>query len=108
MRRPGESGRTSVWSGPALEDRHEEVRSVGIRAAVRRVLSARSVAAGAPGGPEGWAGRMRQALRQLDERFPELSHWMGGRLDIEVPAILVSMGVHGVLLLVLATAGYAV
>ncbi|MEA2630036.1 MAG: hypothetical protein QOE66_255 [Chloroflexota bacterium] len=51
---------------------------------------------------------LREALRDLDGRFPELSHWMGGRLDIEVPAILVSVGVHGVLLLVLATAGYAV
>ena len=27
----------------------------------------------------------REALKGLDERFPKLSHWLGGRLDIEVP-----------------------
>src|SRR5262249_22352987 len=51
---------------------------------------------------------MRQALRTLDRRCPELSQWVGGRLDIEVPAIALSVGVHALVLLVLATAGYAV
>lgn len=48
------------------------------------------------------------APQGLDERFPALSRWLGGRLDIELPAILVSVGVHVALLLVLATVGYAV
>lgn len=47
-------------------------------------------------------------LRRLDQRYPELSRWVGGRLDIEVPAILVSVAVHAGMLLVMATAGYAV
>jgi Mg-chelatase subunit ChlD len=47
-------------------------------------------------------------LRELDARHPALSEWVGGRLDIEVPAILASLGVHAALLLVLATVGYAV
>src|SRR3954453_24029995 len=118
-------------SGPAVEDWHEGVNSVGIRAAVRRVLSARpeAGAVAAVGGGEGWGARMRRgprgldgghtrvgrwgarmrrALRELDGRHPELSRWVGGRLDIEIPAIAVSLGVHGALLLTLATAGYAV
>src|SRR3954453_19016920 len=97
-------------SGPAVEDWHEGVNSVGIRAAVRRVLNARSgaEAGAAVGGGEGWGARLRRALRELDGRHPELSRWVGGRLDIEIPAIAVSLGVHGALLLTLATAGYAV
>ena len=82
---------------------------MGIRAAVRRLLSARSGTADvADGGAEGWGARLRRALRDLDERHPELSRWMGGRLDIEVPAIAASVAVHGLFLMVLATAGYAV
>ncbi len=72
---------------------------VGIRAAVRQVLNQGSEESG-----RGW----RETLRRLDRAYPDLSRWLGGRLDIEVPAIAVSVGVHGVLLLVLATAGYAV
>src|SRR5438045_624098 len=60
------------------------------------------------GDDEGWGARLGRALRALDQRYPALSQWVGGRLDIEVPAILVSLAVHGVFLLVLATAGYAV
>src|SRR4051812_44787312 len=107
-----ESSDTPARSEPAVEDWHEGVNSVGIRAAVRRVLSARPEAgAGADaavGGGEGWGARLRRALRELDGRHPELSRWVGGRLDIEIPAIAVSLGVHGALLLMLATAGYAV
>jgi hypothetical protein len=69
--------------------------AVGIRAAVRGTLD--------DGG-----GGLRGMLRRLDRRYPDLSRRLGGRLDIEVPAILASMGVHLVLLLALATAGYAV
>lgn len=47
-------------------------------------------------------------LRRLDQRFPALSRFVGGRLDIEVPAILLSLGVHLVLLTGLGMAGYAV
>jgi len=58
----------------------------------------------AAGGPSGW----RAWLRDLDERYPRLSRWTGGRLDIEVPAIAVSLGVHLALILGLGTVGYAV
>jgi hypothetical protein len=83
---------------------------VGIRAMARPDLTARAAAADArrdaagQGVEAGW----RPWLRQLDDRFPALSRWVGGRLDIEVPALMVSVGVHAVVLLVLATAGYAV
>ncbi|MFO0950491.1 MAG: vWA domain-containing protein [Isosphaeraceae bacterium] len=54
------------------------------------------------------AVRMKRWLRELDERHPKLSQWAGGRLDIEVPALAVSLGVHLAFLALLATAGYAV
>jgi uncharacterized protein YegL len=54
--------------------------------------------------PTAWG----EALRRLDEQYPRLSQWMGGRLDIEVPALAVSLGVHLVLLLSLGMVGYAV
>ena len=90
---------------------------MGIRAVVRRVLSTRS-----PSGesgvarPEGdrdgegaGAGEgFRAWLRRLDAEHPHLSRWVGGRLDIEVPAIIASVVVHAVFLLALASAGYAV
>jgi hypothetical protein len=78
---------------------------VGIRAVVRGLLGARADRAGA--GLDQARG-FRAALRRLDQQYPELSRWVGGRLDIEVPALLVSMGVHLVLLGMLATVGYAV
>ena len=98
-------------SPPAVgfpQDVPEEVRPVGIRAVVRGVLRARPVPDGDPGDPPRRGASLRQGLKDLDARYPGLSRWVGGRLDIEVPAILVSVGVHAVLLLVLATAGYAV
>jgi len=52
----------------------------------------------------GW----RERLRRLDERYPRLSRWMGGRLDIEVPALAVSLGVHLSLILALGVVGYKV
>jgi hypothetical protein len=77
---------------------------------VRPDLAARSAAADArrDAAGQGTEARWRLWLRQLDDRFPALSRWAGGRLDIEVPALLMSVGVHAVVLLVLATAGYAV
>lgn len=80
---------------------------MGIRAVVRGLLGARAKRAGAGTGLDQARG-FRAALRRLDHQYPELSRWVGGRLDIEVPALLVSMGVHLALLGVLATAGYAV
>ena len=82
---------------------------MGIRAVVRRVMSARSARQAEPetavvAREPGW----KAALRRLDEQYPNLSNWLGGRLDIEIPAILVSVGVHLGLLLSLATVGYAV
>jgi hypothetical protein len=84
---------------------------VGIRAAVRQELGARTVppaAAATAAEDEGLGARLRRGLQALDRAYPELSRWLGGRLDIEVPALAVSVGIHGLLLLVLATAGYAV
>jgi hypothetical protein len=79
---------------------------VGIRAAVRDVLSVREVERELPEDPEELEPGigLRAMLRRLDEEYPNLSHWVGGRLDIEVPAILVSVGVHLALLLILAFA----
>ena len=47
-------------------------------------------------------------VRGFEARFPWLSSWFGDRLDIELPAFLVSLTVHGLLLVSLAFAGYSV
>jgi hypothetical protein len=47
-------------------------------------------------------------LRGLEARFPWLSTWLGGRLEVELPAFLVSLTMHGLLLVGLAFAGYRV
>ena len=52
----------------------------------------------------GWRG----ALRRLDANHPRLSHWLGGRLDIELPAIAVSVGLHLSALIVLGVVGLGV
>lgn len=40
-------------------------------------------------------------LKRLDERFPALSRWLGGRLDLELPAFTVSVVLHATLLTIL-------
>ena len=57
-----------------------------------------------------WRERLnwREYLRGLDERYPRVSQWLGGRLDIEVPAIAVSLGAHLALITSLGMVGYAV
>ena len=47
-------------------------------------------------------------VRGLEARLPWLSTWFGDRLEIELPAFLVSLAAHGVLLVSLAFAGYSV
>ena len=47
-------------------------------------------------------------VREFEARFPWLSSWFGDRLDIELPAFLVSLTVHGLLLISLAFVGYRV
>jgi von Willebrand factor type A domain-containing protein len=47
-------------------------------------------------------------LRNIEARFPWLSTWLGGRLEVELPAFLVSVTMHGLLLVSLAFAGYRV
>ena len=47
-------------------------------------------------------------LRAVEVRFPRLSTWFGGRLEFEVPAFLVSLTMHGLLLVCLAFVGYRV
>jgi hypothetical protein len=57
-------------------------------------------------------GEQRQVVgdvvRELEVRYPWLSSWFGDRLDIEVPAFLVSLTMHGLLLIGLAFVGYRV
>lgn len=52
--------------------------------------------------------RVKARLQALDDRFPRLSQWFGGRLDIELPALAVSLAVHLGLLGLLGMVGYAV
>jgi Mg-chelatase subunit ChlD len=47
-------------------------------------------------------------VREFEARFPWLSSWFGDRLDIELPAFLVSLTMHGFLLVSLAFVGYRV
>src|ERR1700733_6623365 len=47
-------------------------------------------------------------VREFESRFPWLSSWFGDRLDLELPAFLVSLTVHGLLLVSLAFVGYSV
>ena len=47
-------------------------------------------------------------VRGLEARFPWLSVWLGARLEIELPAMMLSMAMHGLLLIGLAFAGYRV
>jgi von Willebrand factor type A domain len=51
---------------------------------------------------------VREMLRGLDARFPWLARWLGGRLEIELPALTLSLLIHGLLLAGLAFAGYQV
>jgi len=47
-------------------------------------------------------------VRELDVRCPGLATWLDDRLDIELPAFLVSLAMHGLLLVGLAFVGYHV
>ena len=47
-------------------------------------------------------------FHNLETRFPWLSAWFSGRLEVELPAFLVSLTMHGILLVCLAFAGYRV
>ena len=49
-----------------------------------------------------------EVLRGLEARFPRLVSWFGGRMEIELPALLLSLTIHGFLLVGLAFAGYQV
>src|SRR5262249_32204123 len=52
-------------------------------------------------------GRMgRDWLRQLNERWPALAQWAGGRLEIELPAFLASLILHVLILTALAMVSY--
>jgi hypothetical protein len=47
-------------------------------------------------------------VEEFRERFPWLATWLGNRLDIELPALLLSLTMHSLLLVGLAFAGYQV
>jgi uncharacterized protein YegL len=49
---------------------------------------------------------VRELLRRLDERYPVLARWMGGRLEVQAPAVGVSLAVHVTLVVTLALVGY--
>ncbi len=49
-----------------------------------------------------------EMMRDLEVRFPWLARWLGGRLDIELPALFLSLLMHGLILASLAFAGYQV
>jgi hypothetical protein len=49
-----------------------------------------------------------EMMRDLEVRFPWLARWLGGRLDIELPALFLSLLMHGLILAGLAFAGYQV
>lgn len=50
---------------------------------------------------------IHRGLVRLDQRFPMLSNWMGGRLDVQIPAIIVSVATHVALLTACAMIGLA-
>jgi len=49
-----------------------------------------------------------EVVRGLEARFPWLSTWLGDRLEFELPALMMSLTMHGLLLVGLAFAGYRV
>src|SRR5689334_3769875 len=60
------------------------------------------------GGNTGARTVVGEMLRDLEARFPWLARWSGGRLDIELPALGLSLLMHGLILAGLAFAGYQV
>lgn len=49
---------------------------------------------------------VRELLRRVEERYPALARWMGGPLEVQAPAVGVSLAVHAALLVALALMGY--
>lgn len=47
-------------------------------------------------------------LEEFEKRFPWFATWFGNRLDVELPAFLLSVTMHSLLLIGLAFAGYQV
>jgi hypothetical protein len=47
-------------------------------------------------------------MSEHDGRFPWLTSWFGDRMEVELPAFLVSLTIHAILLLGLALVGYQV
>jgi hypothetical protein len=56
------------------------------------------------GGPGGEP--VRELLRRLETRHPALARWMGGPLEVQAPAVGVSLAVHLVLIATLALITY--
>lgn len=50
---------------------------------------------------------LNDLYRRLDEACPWLSRWLGGRLDVQLPAILLSLLTHAVLLALFGVLTYA-
>lgn len=51
--------------------------------------------------------RLRDLLRKIEQGDPALRRWLGDRLDLQVPALGVSLMTHLILLLTLGMIGYA-
>src|SRR5690242_8467135 len=50
---------------------------------------------------------LRHLIERIDEAYPGLARWLGDRLDLQLPAIGVSVLTHLVLLGTLGMVGYA-
>src|SRR3954466_2963810 len=55
---------------------------------------------------EEYGNVVADVLGRLETRFPGLASWLRGRLDLQLPALVMSLTLHGVLLVGLALAGY--
>lgn len=51
--------------------------------------------------------RLRDLIRQIEQGYPALRAWLGDRLDLQIPAIAVSLMTHLTFLLMLGMIGYA-
>jgi hypothetical protein len=58
--------------------------------------------------PGGVANVLGNLMQKLDARAPRIGSWLEGRLDVELPAYMVSLTAHAVLLIGLALAGHRV
>lgn len=54
-----------------------------------------------------WKDRLEGLVERLEDSHPALAQWLGDRLDLQVPAVGLSLFVHFLLLVCFALVGYA-